>query len=330
MKIIRGVGVSLLAIVAPLVGAQTVDPFYSAQYSLLNLGSVAGVPVSYGGLTFQAGNPNTILLGGNANNAAGLYYSVPVTRGAGNHIVSFGAATALGFGTNNDGGIAYGPGGVLFYTEYPINTVGEVKPGSNVDNKSVALTPLGIASSTGALNFVPASYNGAGQFKINSYSSGGFYTVTVAPDGSGTYALTSASLQVTLPGGPQGFAYVPQGSALFPSQSMLVSEYSNGSVASYTIDANGNPILASRRTFVNGLTGAEGAAIDPLTGDFLFSTFGGGNQVLEVQGFLPPSTAQSAIPTLSTRGLVLALLLVAGSGLWLFRKSRTHSISRGR
>jgi hypothetical protein len=181
---------------------------------------------------------------------------------------------------------------------------------------------LGIAVSTGALNFVPPGYSGAGQFKISSWSGGQFYDVTLAPDGSGTYNLTAATLMVTLPGGPEGFVYVPLGSTLFPSQSMLVSEYSSGNVASYTIDAGGNPVLGSRQVFVAGLTGAEGAAIDPLTGDFLFSTFGGGNQVIAVRGFTPPAPPApviTAVPTLSTWGILAAALLILGSGLALVR-----------
>src|SRR5208282_3555702 len=178
---------------------------------------------------------------------------------------------------------------------------------------------LGIAVSTGALAFVPAGYSGAGQFKVSSYPSGDFYTVTLAADGSGTYNLTSATLQETLTGGPQGFAYVPQGSPLFPAQSILVAEYSNGSVASYTIDANGNPVLASRQDFVTGLTGAEGAAQDPLTGDLFFSTFGGSNQVIEVQGFISPQV-NAQIPTLSPWGIVVAAMLVLSLGLLLVWK----------
>jgi len=294
MKFLGGwSGVLFFAITAPL-GAQTVAPAFSGSYSLTSLGSVSGVPANYGGLVFKAGDPNTILIGGQANIASGLFYTVPVNRGAGNHITSFGAASALGFGTHNDGGVAYGPGGVLFYSEYSNNEVGEVKPGSNADDKTVDLSALGIASSTGALNFVPAGYPGAGQLKISSWSGGQFYNVTFSPDGSGTYDLNAANLQVTLPGGPEGFVYVPHSSPLFVAQSMLVSEYSSGSVAAYTIDANGNPILGSRQDFITGLTGAEGAAIDPLTGDFLFSTYGGGNQVIEVQGFAVPRNVTDA------------------------------------
>jgi len=315
----------LLAFAAPL-SAQTVDPFYAGTYTLFNLGSVAGVPTNYGGLVFKAGDPNTILLGGSANNSAGRFYSVPVVRGAGGHIVSFGAATVLGFGVNNDGGIAYGPGGVLFYSQYSINNVGQVKPGSVSDDKTVALGPLGIPTSTGALNFVPSGYGGAGQFKVSSWAGGQFFTVALSPDGSGTYNLTSATLEVTLPGGPEGFVYVPLGSPLFPSQSMLVSEYSANNVATYTIDANGNPVLASRKTFIAGLTGAEGAAIDPVTGDFYFSTFGGSNQIIQVRGFTPPvpptPAAITPVPTLSPWGIIAAALLLLASGLAFARKAR--------
>ncbi|MGH8852634.1 MAG: hypothetical protein ACREYD_16735 [Casimicrobiaceae bacterium] len=326
MKTIRCLSALLVACATPLASAQTVDPFYAGVYSITNLGSVAGVPTNNGGLTFKAGDPNTILLGGSANNSAGLFYSVPVIRGAGNHIVALGAVTALGFGTNNDGGVAYGPGGVLFYSEYSINNVGEVKPASASDSKTVALGPLGIPVSTGALNFVPPGYNGAGEFKVSSWSGGEFYTVTLAADGLGTFDLTGATLEVTLPGGPEGFAYVPLGSQLFPSQSMVVSEYSNNTVATYKIDGNGNPVLASRQTFIAGLNGAEGAAIDPLTGDFFFSTYGSSNQVIEVRGFAPPAppTAIAPVPTLSMPGIAAATLLVLLTGLLpaLRRRSR--------
>jgi hypothetical protein len=287
----------LVACFAPLLSAQTLAPFYAGTYTVTDLGGIAGLPTPYGGLVFKAGDPNTILIGGAANTGAGRIYSVPVTRGTGGHIVSFGAITALGFGVNNDGGIAYGPGGVLFYSQYPLNNVGQVRPGSNVDDRVVPLGALGIAASTGALNFVPPGYNGAGQFKVSSWSGGQFYNVALSADGTGTYNLTSATLVTTLPGGPEGFIYVPLGSPLFPTQSMLVAEYSAGRVATYTIDANGNPVVASRQDFITGLTGAEGAAIDPVTGDFLFSTFGGANRVIQVRGFVPPLAPTTTVVT---------------------------------
>src|SRR5262245_11010120 len=76
---------------APLV----VAPFDSV-YTLFDLGPVPGVPDPFGGLTFLAGDPNTLLLGGNANDASGLFYQVPVFRDINGHITGFGTGTPWG------------------------------------------------------------------------------------------------------------------------------------------------------------------------------------------------------------------------------------------
>ncbi|MEO8348764.1 MAG: hypothetical protein ABI610_07615 [Acidobacteriota bacterium] len=272
--------------------AQTIQAPYNASYTLVNLGSVPSLATPYGGLDFLPSNPNVLVIGGAANTAGGALYSIGVVRGAGSHITGFtGTATLFSQGQNNDGGVKFGPGGVLFYTRYPINEIGQIEPGSTVNDRIIDLTPLGVGSSVGALNFVPAGFPGAGGLKIVSYNTGGWYTASYATDGAGTYDITAPVLNTTIAVGPEGFIYVPLGSPIFPAgTSMLVSEYGNGAVGTYQIDASGNPIPASRAVFISGLTGAEGAVIDPLTGDFLFSTFGGGNQVIAVQGFgIPPT-----------------------------------------
>jgi hypothetical protein len=281
----------LLVAVAPASG-QTIQPPYDTLYSLTNLGSVPGLPTRYGGLTFLTGNPNVVVIGGAANVVGGALYSIGVVRNAQSHITGFtGTAALFSEGQFNDGGVIFGPSNVLFYTRYPNNEIGEIKSGNTTNDKIVALTPLGIGSSVGALNFVPGGFPGAGQLKIVSYNTGQWYTATFAPDGTGTYNITSPVLNTTIAVGPEGFVYVPVGSPVFPSgTSMLVAEYDNNVIGTYQIDTGGNPVSASRAVFINGLTGAEGAAIDPVTGDFLFSTFGEINQVIVVQGFAPPPT----------------------------------------
>jgi hypothetical protein len=295
-------------------GAIVAAPFDSV-YTLTDLGPIAGLPQPYGGLNFY-GNTNTLLIGGDANDVAGLFYTVPVTRDVSGHIIGFGSATPLGsIGSFNDGGVAYGPGGVLFYAQWPINQISEVKPGDTSDDKIVDASALGIASSTAALNFVPAGFGGAGRFKVSTWAGGEFYDVTLSPDGSGTFDLTSATQMATLPGGPEGFIYVPIGSPLFPGQNLLISEFSAGNVAAYQVDANGDPIVATRQDFITGLTGAEGALIDPVTGDFLFSTFGTGtDSVFEVQGFVPPPP--------SVPEPVSAIFVFAGLGVLAARRLR--------
>jgi hypothetical protein len=339
------IGILTLLFAASVTSAQTVQPPYDSTYTLTNLGSVPGLPTPYGGLDFLPSNSNIIVIGGAANVASGALYSIGVVRGAGNHITGFsGSASLFSAGENNDGGVKFGPGGVLFYTRYPVNQIGQIEPGSTINDRVIDLSPLGFSSSVGALNFVPAGSPGAGQLKIVIYNTGDWYTASYAPDGAGTFDITSPVLNTTISGGPEGFVYVPPGSPVFPASSLLVSEYGAGVVSTYQVNASGNPSLPTRAVFVAGLTGAEGAVIDPVTGDFLFSTFGGGNQVIVVRGFAIPPTPTptgvgpvatatptptatqtvtlaggpaAVVPTLSFPMLALLALALAGSAFWM-------------
>jgi hypothetical protein len=267
----------------------TIDPFYAGSYAAIDLGSVPGLPSNYGGMTLKAGDPSTLLIGGYANTASGALYFIGVTRDAGMHINGFtGNSTFFADAAYNDGGVVYGPGGVLFLARWPENQIGQTKLGSSTTDKIVNMAPLGVADSMAALGFVPEGFPGAGQMKSVSWSGGEWYTLTYSPDGSGTFDIISAVQNTILAGGPEAFAYVPLGSPIFTAPSMLQCEYSAGKVATYELDANGNPIVDTRRNFITNLTGAEGAFIDPLTGDFVFSTFGGGNHIVVVKGFVPP------------------------------------------
>jgi hypothetical protein len=271
---------------------------FSASYTATSLGSVPGVPMKYGGMTFKFDDSNIILIGGTANEDEGALYSIGVVRGAGNHITGFsGSATRVADAAHNDGGVAYGPANVLFLARWENNEVGETKPGSTITDKVIDLSLLGVTDSPGGLNFVPMGFPGAEHLKLVAYGSGEWYDVTYSADGSGTYDLTAATLKETIEGSPEAFAYVPPGSPVFAANSMLQAEYGSGVISTYQMDANGDPILSTRAEFITDLTGAEGATIDPLTGDFLFSTFGGGEHIVLVQGFAGPSPTPTPTPT---------------------------------
>lgn len=307
-----------LAIAAPVLGVD-----FTGSYTVTSLGSVPGLPNNYGGLTFL--DSDTILIGGAANTAGGRLYTVDVTRGTGSHITGFsGSPTVFGsVGEYNDGGVAFGPGGVLFTSRWPVNALGQTKPGSTDEDKIVDLAALGVASSHAAVNFIPAGFPGAGGIRLVSWSGGQWYSATLVADGSGTFDVTLVTQQdldliasgiQNVPGGPEGFVYIAAGNPGFLANSLLISEYSAGSVGAYLSDANGNPLVSTRRDFLTGLSGAEGATIDPVTGDFLFSTFGGGSQVVVVQGFDAPIPPRNGVvPEPSTLALLgLGLLGVAG------------------
>jgi hypothetical protein len=311
--------------------ALTLGSDFSADYTATSLGSVAGVPTNYGGLTFLPTDPNKILLGGAANTFNGRLYTVDLVRDATTQqITGFsGTPTAFGnVGEYNDGGVVFGPGGVLFTAQWSINNLGQTKPGSTDEDRVDALGPLGIGgSSISALNFVPTGFGGAGQAKVVTYGSGQWHDLSLTPDGAGTFDLGATRVDLdpstatidNLPGGPEGFVYIKSGNPGFSSDSMLVSAYANNTVDAYGVDANGNPILSTRRTFLSGLTGAEGAVIDPITGDFLFSTFGGQNQIVRVSGFNAPPPPPSSVPLPAGMWLMLAAL----GGLGFLRGRKT-------
>jgi len=304
------IGLGLVAntgtgVAAPCAGmAFGVD--FAASYTCNSLGGVPDVPAPLGGITFL--DNDTILIGGAANGAGGVIRQIDVVRDINGHITGFsGTSSPYAAAANIDGGLSFGPGGVLFYTGYSNNILGQIKPGSVGPDKVINLSGLpgtAVGSSVGTLAFVPAGFAGAGEFKIASYSTGQWYTGTLTPDGSGTFDL-SVTLETVIPGGPEGIVYVDGINAGFGVDSILVSEYSFGSVGVYDLDANGDP-TGTRRTFLSGLSGAEGAIIDPLTGDFLFSTFGGGNQIVVISGFVTPDIDVPAPATLALLGAGLA------------------------
>jgi hypothetical protein len=336
------VAVAVLAIVAGLsVGSPrsahavvTIAAPFDASYTVTNLGSVPALPESYGGLTFLAGDPNTLLIVGKAAEIDADLYSIGVVRDAGNHIIGFsGTATFFAEAAYNDGGVAYGPGNVLFFARWPENEVGQTKPDSAVTDKVVDLAVLGVGGSPGGLNFVPAGFPGAGQLKLTAYEDEDWYSLTFAPDGSGTFDITSAKKEVAdFASGPEGFAFVPPGSPGFPADSVLVSEYDIDLVSTFELDSNGDPIVATRAEFITGLHGPEGATFDPLTGDFLFSEYDG-SEIFVVQGFatstpsaLPATGGQSSAGGSATlpwlAAIAGAITLVGSGGAWFAYQRR--------
>ena len=293
------------------VNAQVVAPFYAGAYTVRDVGSAPNVPGRYGGLAFKSGSTNSLLIGGDGNTHDAKIYQVTVVRGAGNHISGFtGSATfvAPAYGPDSggiDGGLAYGPGGVLFYTTYDDNSLGQIKPGSSVVDKLTPLNPGALTTrpwSVGSLVFVPSGLPGAGRLKILDYSSvaggGAWWDTTLTADGSGTFNLGAFSAPIQLVDvGCEGAFYVAAGNPRFTNHSVLICDYGSSSVVSYEVDGNGDPKPATKRLFLTELTSPEGGTVDPVTGDFVFSSFDGVHLYI-VSGFTggvaPPVVAITA------------------------------------
>jgi hypothetical protein len=59
-----------------LATADSIAPGFSSFYSFTNIGAPAGVPIYFGAVAFVPGNPNQLLLGGDANDIAGAIYQL--------------------------------------------------------------------------------------------------------------------------------------------------------------------------------------------------------------------------------------------------------------
>lgn len=283
-----------LLVLASLDGfSQTLTPeFQAAGYTLTDLGSINLLPTRYGGLTIRPGQPNSLYICGDANGGAGALYTVALSRDpVTHHITGFaGDAVLYVAAPDNDGGLFFAPNGTLLFTRYSMNHMGQILP----DNTYITtlLTDYGVSPSVGSIVLVPSGYPGAGNLIAASFNAGILYNIPYTVNGSGQYILSNKTAEVTvypIVNGPEGVAYIPAGSPAFPNLSMAISSYSNGEVVVFEVESDGFPNVATARDMITGLDGAEGALIDPLTGDFLFSTYGGGDKVIRVSGFEAPA-----------------------------------------
>ena len=284
----------VLAGLAQTFGQAAVTPPFASQYTLVDLGVPSGLPAPAGALTIKADDTNTLIVAGSANSL----WVVRVQRDPSGHITGFqGPATRMCDAQSIDGGLGYGPNNVLFYGRYPGTTIGQIRLGSSTTNKVADVGAIGVTASTSSINFVPAGFPGAGRCKVLTYPSGQWWDLTLVPDGAGTYNIPVAAREAGLliPGNPEGFAYVPQNSALFAGPSILVTEWAGPGISAYSLDATGTPLVASRKQLISGTSSIEGANFDPVSGDFLFTTYGLAH-IYAIHGFTPGTVSNPCYP----------------------------------
>jgi hypothetical protein len=272
------------ASIASVAAAQiTVNPNFGGCYAIRELGAVSGVPFAYGGITFKHDDPDVLLIGGSIDNSNGAIYAVRVTRDEEGAINGFdGAAEVFASAENIDGGLTYGPNNVLFFSRFPSHSIGQIRPGWTSPDKYTDMSTV-LPASLRTLQFVPPGFPGAGRFKVASWSSSDWCDVSITPDGTGLFNIASSpNTTINVGGGPEGIVYVQPGNPGFTIHSVLIGEFNNNSIVAFDLDAIGDPVVATRRVLISGLSGAYGGTRDPRTGHFMFSAI---STVILVTGF---------------------------------------------
>ncbi|MDC0721230.1 hypothetical protein [Nannocystis bainbridge] len=266
-------------------------PEFAGLYTTYELGQVPGIPVDsrLGGCVISNEDPNLLLVAGDSETATGKVWAIEVVRGDCDHIVGFnGVAQVVADTPYVDANLALVDSGLMFYTAWPINQIGQLLPGQMAPAVTTDMASLGVVNSVSGLGFVPPGFADAGGMRTITWPGGNWYHLDRTANGN-TFTLANAQQTATLQFGPGGFAYVPKGSPGFDVDHLIVSEWSAGTVGVYQVDAQGDPLAESRKDFYLDFPSPWGAYFEPLTGDFMFLTWGAGqDRIYIVQGFEAP------------------------------------------
>lgn len=280
---------------------------YDAHYTIFDLGEVPGVPDALGGCVVKYDDPNVLLIAGKSEKLDAQIYSIGIKRGPCNHIIGFeGTAQPVASTPYVDANLVYTDSNLMFYSQWPTYKLNQMLPGSTVPDRETDLLSLGIVSigdhGPGGIGFVPIGNSGAGGLRIVTWPQGHWYHVGLQADGP-LFNVTGLTKKTQLPNNPGGFAYVPKGSPGFPDSRLIVSEWVDKApdglsdrVATYALDAEGDPLPNTRKEFLSKIHRPWGAYFEPLTGDFLFLQWQPSGPMMQnppdrvyiVQGFSPP------------------------------------------
>jgi hypothetical protein len=272
--------------VPPPVMTAEFQPYYKAY----DLGPVPGMPAGHlGGCVVLYNDPSTLLLAGDSESPDGGLYSIKLKRDACGHVLGFeGSAVHVATTPYIDANLLYGKNDVLLYSQWPANMIGQLLPGAASPASSTDLAPFNVDSSIGGMGFVPPGFPTSGTLRGVTWSAGNWFQLDSTFE-NGLYKITSAKMITNLPNGPGGFAYVPKGSPGFPVQSLIMAEWSADHVAVYEVDDQGNPKAQTRKEFFSSFQKPWGAYFEPVSGDYLFLTWGPSpDRVYSVRGFVPP------------------------------------------
>jgi hypothetical protein len=275
---------------------QLAPPFHQL-YSVYDLGPVPGVPNPLGGTMIRAADASSLLVAGGSETDDGAIYRIGVKRDECGHIIGWaGTATAIAHTPYVDANLVDYASDLLVYTEWPqyhLSQLGGASaPARRTDLRTLGM-PAGGDYGPGGLGLVPPPLPAEREMRLVTWPGGRWYHVAVSADG-GLLSIDGLAHTATVPNEPGGFAYVPKGSPGFARQSIIVAEWRRANplgdrVAVYEVDDAGDPKITTRREFFAKFPRPWGAYFEPVTGDYLFLSWGTGqDHVYIVQGFVPP------------------------------------------
>ncbi len=264
---------AVLGAASALTQAQQLDPTFAGKYSV----ALVGPSPEGRSFVFRPGDPSTVATSSGGSGLAKKNY--PVLRDPAGAIIGFGE-TGVTFATLTEGDpsywVAFAPNGNLFYRGgFDDAVIGQVKPGVATADSVIHLGDLGLPpafySSYGQTAVVPAGLPGAGRVKFLTGDTWHGSTLVLQPNGTYTFGpFTSSTVVLDEGDSGQAIVFVPAGYPGIAKASVLISDSSNSSgyaIYAFELDASGDPVVATRRTFMKGVS--DLCDVDPQTGDIL-------------------------------------------------------------
>lgn len=270
---------------------------FSDEYAGYVLGEVPGLPpdTDLGGMAIAEDDAGTLLVAGYAETPEGGLYKIGIIRGECGHIIAYDGEATLVAKAANISDILVLSDGPIVYSEWDSNHLTQRVEGLDMPIR----TNLGklappVTKSVAGFGLVPPGLAAAGELRVLSWDTGDWYHL-VRESKDASFELSAPTYILSLPNRSGGVAYVPAGSPGFSEPHVVITrpEQPDEHVVVYEVDAQGDPLVATRKVLLGDLAQASNVYFDRVTGDLLLSTIETEkDRIYIIQGFAEPPPLQ--------------------------------------